>query len=150
MRSATATPPPPSAGTIERTWRATARSGSRSAPAVGAAMSAKIDVAIASRMRGSPSLGRQCFECLWRGEHLARVVSYAGQFDHSPVESPTALLRQHLRRIEYVYSALVARVPLGQRRGRVVSLIVAGIALAEIDRQRLFQISPQRGLAIRL
>src|SRR5262249_56979413 len=41
------------------------------------------------------------------------------------------------------YSALVARCTLGQRLGIIVSLVIAGIALAEIDGQGLFQVTPQ-------
>src|SRR4029453_8991856 len=105
----------------------TARSRPRSAPAAGATMRAKIDVAIASRKGGSPSLGQQCLEGLGRGQHFAGVVSYPRQFDESPVESPATRLRQRLARVEYVQPALVARPPLGQDVGMIVAFVIAGI-----------------------
>src|SRR5215472_12737035 len=93
--------------------------------------------------------GRQCLGSLRRGEHLARAVSDAGQLDQPPVERPAAGLCQGLRRVEYVQSALVARSALGQRLGIIISLVVAGIALTEIDGQRLLKVAPQRRLAVR-
>src|SRR5262245_18177240 len=149
MRTATATPPPPSGGTIERTWRVTVRSTCRSAPAAGAARSTMIDAIVTSRMRLTGGSGRQCLRRLRRREHPARVVSDAGQFDQTPVELPAAGLCQRLRRVEYVHSALVARCTLGQRLGIIVALVITGIALAEIDGQGLFQVAPQGRLAIR-
>src|SRR5262249_31061717 len=128
MRKATATPPPPSGGTIERTWRVTIRSICPSAPAAGAARSAMIDAIFTSRMRPTRGSGRQCLRSLRRREHLACVVSHAGKFDQTPVELPAAGLCQRLRRVEYVHSALVARCTLGQRLGIIVALVVAGIA----------------------
>src|SRR5215831_12484716 len=91
---------------------------------------------------------RQSFDSLRCGEHLAGVVPDPGEFDQSPVEWPTARPRQRFCCIEYVDSALVARRPLGERLGIIVPRVVAGIALAEIDRHRLLQIAPQRGLAV--
>src|SRR6266498_2294816 len=109
------------------------RSTWRSAPAAGAAISAMIDAFVTRRMRLTGGSGRQRLRSLRRGEHLARVVSDAGQFDQSPIELPAAGLCQRLRRVEYVQSALVARRALGQRLRIIVSLVVAGVTLAEID-----------------
>ena len=50
----------------------------------------------------------QCLRSLGRGEHLARVVADARQFNESPVEAPRARLCQGLGGVEYVYSALIA------------------------------------------
>src|SRR5262245_59882552 len=125
------------------------RSTCPSAPAAGAASSAMIDAIVTSRMHLTGGSGRQCLRSLRRREHLARAVSDAGEFDQTPVELPAARLCQRLRRVEYVQSALVARCTLGHRLGIIVSLVVAGIALAEIDGQGLFQVAPQGRLAVR-
>ena len=98
--------------------------------------------------RANAGSGRQRLESLRRGEHLARAMSDAGQLDQPPVELPAAGLCQGLRRVEYVQAALVARSALGQRLGIIVSLVIAGIALTEIDGQRLFEVPPQRCLAL--
>src|SRR5262249_35387630 len=115
------------------------RSTCPSAPAAGAASSAMIDAIVTGRMHLTGGSERQLLQILRCGEHLARAVSDAGQLDQPPVERPAAGLCQGLRRVEYVQSALVARSALGQRLGIIVSRVIAGIALTEIDGQRLFQ-----------
>src|SRR2546429_9171314 len=69
MRIATATPPAPSAGTIEWTWRATARPASSRAPAAGAT-SMMITAAIAKRMGRLTLPSRRQWDT-WGAENIA-------------------------------------------------------------------------------
>jgi hypothetical protein len=101
-----------------------------------------IDAIVATRMERSPSVQGD------KASDACGAASILRALCPTPGSSTSRQLKRQPRSCAKLFAALytftprITRRSLGQRLGIIVSLVVAGIALAEIDRQRLLQISP--------